>query len=108
MSKVKNRTKLSVVKASVPDELELPLIGVGRPRAVRIVERDVSIAKIDVLLFSQFALLGIGDDGLPLTALAVVWRGAKKVIQGVPGALVDGTDIVLPRGTIAQWQAQAA
>ena len=104
-----NRHGLRVVQegAATFDCIELLIAAPGGKR-VHIAEGDVARAKIAVTLHEYAALRldprGVG--GVALT-LPVRWKGRERGIDGDIGSPM-GADIVVPRGTIAQWMAEAA
>jgi hypothetical protein len=104
-----NRHGLRIVQEgdTQSDQIEL-LVAAPGGRRVKIVEGDVARPRIGMMLHTFFALRldPRGAHGFSLT-LPVRWRGGERGIDGDLGSH-EGAEVVVPRGTVAQWMAEAA
>jgi hypothetical protein len=103
MASKRNTPALRIVEAdNPPASLELLIVG-DKPQRIRIEERDVPRARIDLALSDYFTVHGLdpADRGTILGSVSLLWRGQPRRIAGECVALLNGPDVVLPRGTFA-------
>jgi hypothetical protein len=110
MADFNNRHGLRVVQEgdAALDQIELLVARAGGPR-VCIVEGDVVRTQINLTL-AEFAAMSLdtrASCGICLL-LPVRWKGAEKGISGDLSPCCTSPGVVVPRGTIAQWMAEAA
>jgi len=105
-----NKAALRIVKDWAPPSgaIEILVIDADAPRRVRIEERDVAIPQVSVFL-ADACISGrwaATKRGQIIVDLPVLWRGSKRIVSGYVD-VPEGADVVLPRGTLAKWHAQA-
>jgi hypothetical protein len=105
-----NRHGLRIVQEgdATFDCIELLIAAPGGKR-VQIVEADVIRPRINMALHQYFAVChdpaGVAGFGV---VLPVRWKGTERGIAGDFTSHSCCPDVVLPRGTIARWMAEAA
>lgn len=106
MATPRNRAHLRLVKDGASKaECELLVLGDKRQR-VCVAENDVPMPTVDILLASRCAI-DLGPKREVFAFLPILWKGKQKLVRCAIGCPAAGY-VVLPRGTLAQWMAEAA
>lgn len=111
MANQNNRPTLRIVgeNDTASDHIELLVAAPGGKR-VRIAEGDVTRPHLDISLVDY--AIGIRPDPEACGAISAIlplrWKGFTRGVFGDLIPLLDGSDVIVPRGTIARWMAEAA
>jgi len=109
-----NPTGLRIVEASALtfDGFSLLLLGDCGSKRVHACERDVDMPQISLDLHAHFEPTG---DAVPLLGglaatvkFSFLWGGQARTVVGVAGVLLRGSELILPRGTLAKLMDERA
>jgi hypothetical protein len=107
MATTRNSAHLRIVKDTTKiTDCELLVLGDKRQR-VCVAEQDVPMPTVDISLAARCAI-DLGPTKEVFAFLPILWKGRQKLVRCAIGCHPQGRQLTLPRGTLAQWIAEAA